>query len=573
MNVTRSLLILLTTVGLLGAAGCFERAERKASRRIGRDINETVRKLDLYSGSREEVLSGGAKEVILEALNQLPDNESGQEARNANKKIEEISKKQQEDLGKTLDRLKTALAEAPADTAAYSLAPALGRSLLAGTLTGQSLLKLNAFKVNTAAVLGAQEAVRVTALDIRDLKNQLDTLKKQSLTEPISKLQDEIKAAEAARAKTQEEMTAVEKSIDYVQKELAANKSEQKTIDEEISRQSVGLGSLSPSKAMDQLKKIQELERKRFALSVMITRLESGPYRLPDAAQPTVDGRKLVDVNGLQQLNEERAVVKTRLESSDAAIKTQQDYVANLQKEDEILAQKRQNLAAQIDALGPHLAKALEALADAVARDDTLADACLQEIRKAQDMAKRAPEDAKKYLKGLKDQATALPAGQKSPYLDDAMAAAAEAIVPTSLARIALQLAEAEALTHQLRQLQMLEPILKLAQAQGALPEILAKRLADVAQTTQDLTAKIDTLVQDAVAQAEQLEKDAKNGEVKALCSLELAAVCVQGSTLAVTNPGNLSDRAKQAIEGLKEFKPGSREQGLLTELRKFLGM
>ncbi|NLX06546.1 MAG: hypothetical protein GXY33_15510 [Phycisphaerae bacterium] len=558
------LVMALLSTALLWICGCPEQSERQAAKDAGESVQQALAELESFA--RTSPLMEYSDQLAALPTTLPADGE--RQVKNIQQAADERIKR----FEQAIAGLEQQLRDAPAEAAGVSINIALAHAVVADLRNFLALRQIDRYQLGNASLLAGLEEVRATASRIQMVKSQLSDLETLTLAEATQVAQKDVAELERKVGEVRQDISAVEGLTEDLETQLQERQNERENVNLEISGLTTRISALGAEEAVEVQKQINDLERQAFALSVKIDRLEAGPYELSADKQATLtDGRQLSTVEGLQQLREETQVLQTRLQSLDAALTAQKQYLENLESQSQINQQLVGQLSQRAEDLTASLKTSLDQVSGKLEQAQRTFEAAQRESSKARQSASSAQQAASRYSGAVRAAQGNVKPGQKDPHLELAQRTARVALV-VSGEMIETLMGEARLLDIRRRQMDLVVPVLREAPVE--LGETLGAYVAEAEQAAADAAGKVAENVEKALETAEKAVNEASQ-EAKTLARVRLAEVYYQAALLMPDQTDSYLAQARTVVtEALAEKPdPNSPAAKPLNRLRTLLGV
>jgi hypothetical protein len=522
-------------------------------------VDQAIKQLDIFRNSHA-VNVWGAYQPKLENADQQKLQE-----------LKALSDQQLKDYDDVLNNLKT-FADKPSDKKVDAKIGAFTKWLSATMLLYRGQLSLDLLRTNESREQGLKDKTLLVGLDIENLEGQLPLVKPENFDQAIAQSKAFVAQLQKVAALNDSQLKTLESVIDKLNDEVAKFTSDRNALVKKIGELTTKQPNVPGEQAVELQKQIAELETQRFAVLVEIESLTGGPMTLPENLSVMIGDRKLSEINGLKQLDDEKILLETRKAKIAQAIASQETYIKNLQQQVGVTSQRGQELSRQIDNLKAALKENIQQMDQVAASRTRLLEKAKSDLSSAARYAQQADSDLKQYVSAVNDAASQVTSGEDN-FLKEAKNIESLQFSIGEVRSAALLLT-ARLKASQINDLNSVTPVLERSAKFVDLPESLNARVKaskdDIKSAQEELSSSINGMV----SLYETLYRNASRSELKSTIGMHYLLALYQASTF---NPQGAAKYQAKAKEILGEIAPASATDDptlkSAQELRQLLGL
>jgi hypothetical protein len=358
----------------------------------------------------------------------------------------------------------------------------------------------------------------------------------------------------------------VDEAIKALNAELVKVEKERDNLNVQVGQLTGKLANVPAAEGVKLQKQINDLEKKRFAVLVEIQKLQAGPLAVPKEFSVIVDTRKLTEVNGISQLEAEKAFLETRVTKTQEGINAQETYLKNLQQQMTIAEQKGQELAKQLTASSERLKTDLQALSTLVSERSGMMSKADKDLNGSVKWMQQADSDLKRYLSAVQ-QAGSNAAGE------DAFLKSAQGLDELGYSigsiRADAQLAQVRLKSDNIQFMESVISILQNCQSFSTLPENLSAILKDGPAQVKAMKEDQAKSVESVVTQYESLYRSAGRSPLKPIIGAGMAEALSQAASLVPEKSKDYLAKAKEILGQVLPEGTAANSDPLLVPAKK----
>jgi len=517
--------VLIFVLFLMPIVGC---GSDSAPKNVDQAISRAVTQLEIFGGSQ-----------AMSSWGQIPSTLPA--AQSVKQKCDEQTKK----FIQAMDNLKV-FADKQAEGGSQSK-----KAAFAKWLTGVMMLYKGRMDAGDVAMLDARQSnlkdnVLLSSLNVRLLKSQKEAISPSNFEDAVKQSQEAIVAQKDVLAKATAELSAVNSLLSQLKAGLTKAQAERDDLNIRIGELTSKLSTVSAEEAVKLQKQINKLETERFAVLVTIQKYEAGPLSLAKDQMVTVDGRKLTQVNGIKQVEEEKAFLETRVAKAEESIKAQETYLKNLDQQKGLAEEKKQNLEKQLTEAEERLKNDLKVFSAMVSERSNLLEKANKNLKGASRYAQQADGDLKQYLSAVQN-AAGNAAGEDN-YLKSAKGLE-ELGYSIGILRAESQLAELRLKENDVRFIESVVNILQGCGSAETLPANLAELLKTGSEQVKTMKEEIVKTADGIVTQYESLYRSASRSSLKPIIATNLVEAMYLASSLVPEKTKEYQEKAKEVMD------------------------
>jgi len=505
-------------------------------------IDQAVMQLEVYSKSRSVVFAG------------TPDSDVP-DSRTAQQKIRQVSSEQQQAFKRAMEDLRT-VAEAPVEDNLQARDGARVKSLLAAMQLYVANWAVDDVTLFDSRFFALGEKINTTCIEMERLKQEQAKMQPVNYDAAIAHSKQVIDELTKAKSLNESQLKKLTEVIANLKTRLAGAIKQRDDLGTKIGEIADKVNTVPGSEGVRLQKMVGELERERFKVLLEIERLTAGPMELPPELQAEVGTQKLKEIGGLKQLEQEKLLLESRVKSATESLASQETYLKNLTQQVSIAVQKGSQLAKRLDELTAVLKGQLKGMDELMARRNDLSTKAMSATQTAMRTAQAASSDLKRFVGAVSQAKSKVPSG-----VDDDTIKGAEAMdsLEFSVAQVAVnaQLGRARILSATLRLIDTVVPVIKRGQQLTALPEALAKFVAEAPATQATIEKDLPEVLNKALTQYDSVNKKAARGNLQTVVGTSLALAFSQAAELLPAKKGEYETKANEVLDKIMTAPAG----------------
>lgn len=547
------IMLLFSVLTLMG--GCGQKPD-KSTDTAEEAIDQAVRQLEIF-GKSHAVTLGGTLEPTF----------NDPSVQNARQKVNTVSDQQVKDYDLVLDNLKK-FADRPIEKKADAKTGAFTKWLTGSMLLYRGQISLDWLKIDESRSQALRDKILLTSLEIEHLKAQQGLIKPENFDQAIAQSQEVTAGLQKVATQVDSQLKGVQTAIDQLKIQIADLSKQRDALVAQVGELTAQQPNVSAQQALDLQKQIADLEAKRFDVLVKLESLTGGPMTLPADMPVVIGDRKLENINGLKQLENEKKLLEIRQEKTAQAIESQEMYLKNLKQQVSVTSQKGKQLDEELDRLNTVLKEDLQAMDQSVTAHNKRVEKAKADLSSAARYAQQADSDLKQYLAAVNEAASQVTSGE-DPFLKDAKAIESlQFSIEETRAQALLLMARLKAA--QIAYLNSLAPILARSSELMEVPGSLQTLVKTSKESLKTLKEELASTIGNMVSQYETMYRSAGRSNLKSTIGTHYTLALYQA---AVLNPKEAAEYQAKAKEVLGQVAPGPSDDPSLKPIKELRQM